>query len=180
MYEYSYVSMMEPLEHFPARVVVQSTEDVVQHIAYGKGSADETFRRLYICIIIFHTEYTVYFRLRRVEFNVSYPNAPTTFLVVRGHEYVVSKDAELSGQDTGLCVSFLALTRTFNSGNPPSNFLSQIRICHDGCSESSLSMANHTRKRPAVSSALRGITEIAFRRGGGKVSRSSVWTQVAR
>lgn len=64
--------------------------------------------------------------------------------------------------------------RTLSSGKPPSTFLSHINF---GGPFSTLSQI---RKRPAVSSAFKGMTVIAISVGGGKVKSSSVDTHVAR
>ena len=69
---------------------------------------------------------------------------------------------------------FGELTSSFNSGNPPSVFLSHINI------GGSLPILSHTRKRPAVSLSFRGSSVIPLRAGGGNVRKSSVESHVAR
>lgn len=64
--------------------------------------------------------------------------------------------------------------KTFNSGNPPSSFLS-----HTSCA-GPFSTFSQTRNRPALSSAFKGRTVTAFNAGLGNVRRSSVDTHVAR
>lgn len=83
-------------------------------------------------------------------------------------------------------------TRTFNSGKPPSIFLSQTRSHPLQLSCLSVStppsfLSSQTRKRPPVSGAFLGRRVIALIPGeaptsadGGKVRKSSVWTQTAR
>lgn len=65
------------------------------------------------------------------------------------------------------------ITKTFNSGKPPSTLRSQSR---KGDSEPFVSQ---TLKRPAVSSVFRGIKTMESILGAGKVKNSSVCTQVA-
>lgn len=65
-------------------------------------------------------------------------------------------------------------TSTFNSGNPPSTFLSQTRT-----GGASLSTVNQTRNRPAVSSMLSGMVVMLLIAGDGKVKNSSVATHWA-
>jgi len=67
------------------------------------------------------------------------------------------------------------LTRIFNSGNSPSTFLSHIKIGDDPSST-----VSHIRKRPAVSSELKGMMVILLKAGGGNVKNNSVDVHVAR
>lgn len=86
-------------------------------------------------------------------------------------------------------------TRIFNSGKPPSIFLSHTRsqpfqlssLFVSGATSASCFLSSHTRNRPPVSGAFRGTRVIALRPGeeeesaeGRKVRKSSVCVQTAR
>ena len=102
----------------------------------------------------------------------AYPSGQETCSVAHGLEFSVS--VGIVNNALG-CMRVQRLTSTFNSGNPPSTFLSQIRI-GDSCDES----ASQTLNLPPVSSEFRGRTVIARIVGVGNVNISSVDTQFAR
>jgi hypothetical protein len=73
-----------------------------------------------------------------------------------------------------ICV--VSLTKTFNSGNPPSilrSYTSFEMILELECSSDGSGKYNHILKRPPVSSESNGINDTELMAGGGKVSISS-------